>query len=182
MDLRSGLGCATRGCSFSCARCLTEPENSSEASTSNSLTMAGSSGMISRMSRHASTIDPPQVRGRGRTWAHLHLPRFRSGERECISLKVPGQPITYAQAITLTDCVFYVSEAGRLRCLQEGVRNVHAWVVGTASVRPSDSLTEGRRAIYDPFKGSTFVDADTLEPVHTASRVVMIGKHVFYTP
>lgn len=131
------------------------------------------------MTSHASTIDAPTT---GRTWAHLHLPRLRAGERKCISVKVPGQRIAYTQAITLVDVTFYVAEAGRQRCLFEGVRNVHAWCVGTESTRPADSATEGRRAIYDPFKGGAFVDADTLEPVHTASRVVMIGKHVFYTP
>lgn len=125
----------------------------------------------------ATTIEAPTA---GRTWAHLHLPRLRAGEQDCISVKVPGKRISYTSGILLRDCIFYVSEAGRQRCLAENVRNVHAWVVGTEtsfSVKPS---TE-KRALYCPFKGGTFVDADTLEPIFTASYVWMVGKDVYYS-
>ncbi len=134
------------------------------------------------MSRHVSTLNPPAVAGRTKTWAHLHLPRLRAGDIDCISIKVPGKQIDYTSAVGITDAVFYVSEAGRQRCLNEGVRNVHAWVVGTAGPLHGSTIVGGRRAIYDPFKGGTFVDADTLEPVYTASQVSMIGKDVYYTP
>lgn len=139
------------------------------------------------MTRHGSTLEAPEVRGRTKTWAHLHLPRLQAARtagldprtQDVISVKVPGQKIRYVSGILLRDVVFHVSEAGRQTCLREGVRNVHAWVVGTetaVSVKPS---TE-RRAIYDPWKGGTFVDADTLEPVHTASYAWLVGKDVFY--
>lgn len=131
------------------------------------------------MTSHASTIEAPAA---GRTWAHLHLPRLRAGEIDCISVKVPGERIDYTSAIGLTDVTFYVSEAGRQRCLNEGVRNVHAWCVGVAGPLLGSVIVGGRRALYCPFKGSTFVDADTLEPIYTASAVAMIGKDVYYTP
>lgn len=122
-----------------------------------------------------------------RTWAHLHLPRLQSGETpDVISVKVPGERIDYASFVVLTDCEFKVSEAGRQRCLREGVRNVHAWVVGVEETRVrgwytcSDTPSGWRKALYDPFKGGTFVDSVTFEPVLTARRAVLAGKNVWY--
>lgn len=131
------------------------------------------------MSTDASTIEASAVALAGRTWAHLHLPRLRAGDPECISVKVPGRKITYTSGILLRNVVFHVSETGRQRTLRDGVRNVHAWVVGDAtsfSVAPSTD----KRAIYDPWKSPYFCDADTLEPIHTASYAWLVGKTVYY--
>lgn len=120
------------------------------------------------------------------TWAHLHLPKLQAGELDVISVKVPGQRIGYAAAVTLSDASFRVSEPGRQRCLREGVRNVHAWVVGVevgsvSGTNHRPDAPEGfRRALYDPWKGGTFVDSETLEPVLDSPLVVMSGKHVYY--
>lgn len=120
-------------------------------------------------------------------WAHLHLPRLRSGRTpDVISVKVPGQRIGYASWVSLVDAEFKVSEAGRQRCIRQGVRNVHAWVVGVEVSRlegfePHDSPPPSyRKAVYDPWKGSSFVDAETLEPVFRADFVIMSGKNVYY--
>lgn len=135
------------------------------------------------MTSQASTLDASPV-GLGRkTWAHLHLPRLRAGELECISVKVPGERIAYVDAVELLDVTFYVSEAGRQRCLTEGVRNVHAWVVGTSTELCDDTLARAlfyRRALYCPFKGGAFVDADTLRPIYEAERARLVGKEVWY--
>lgn len=120
-------------------------------------------------------------------WAHLHLPRLRSGETvNVISLKVPGERIDYTSMVSLTGAMFRVSEPGRQRCIRDGVRNVHAWVVGDLGGRSDgvawrDVPPAGfSRAVYDPWKGSSFVNAETLEPVFESSLVVMSGKSVFY--
>lgn len=123
-------------------------------------------------------------------WVHLHLPRLRSGEEAMISVKVPGQRIEYRNVVCMANASFVVSEAGRQRCLREGVRNVHAWVVGDVTadaIAPLKNLPliereidNMRRAVYCPFKGGTFVDTETLEPVLSADHVLMIGKTVFY--
>lgn len=123
------------------------------------------------------------------TWAHLHLPRLQSGDTpNVISVKVPGQRIEYASWISLTDVEFKVSEPGRQRCIRENVRNVHAWVIGTEVERLTDHWTvydfppaDWRTAVYDPWKGGTFVDAETLEPVHHARHAILSHKHVWYT-
>ena len=114
-----------------------------------------------------------------RTWAHLHLPRYLDGNPDCISIKVKGERIDYTDHITLVDVEFVVSEKARQRTLATGQRNVHAWVVGTpASIRTWGGAP--RKAVYDPFKGGTFVDAATLQPVHTARIAWLRGKDVFY--
>ena len=123
------------------------------------------------------------------TWAHLHLPRLQSGETpDVISVKIPGQHIEYASWVSLRDAEFRVSEPGRQRCIREGVRNVHAWGVGTEILRVGSNWRYNqapcpvgyRQAVYDPWKGGTFVDSETLTPVLHADLVIMAGKKVFY--
>lgn len=121
------------------------------------------------------------------TWAHLHLPRLRAGVADVISVKVPGRRIGYVETLVLHNAQFKVSEPGRQRCLAENVRNVHAWVVGDAGGPVPDGYVETfpgglRKAVYDPWKGGTFVDSQTLLPVLTADLAVMVGKDVFYAP
>lgn len=122
-------------------------------------------------------------------WAHLHLPRLSAGDPNPISVKIPGQRIDYASWVSFRDAELRVSQPGRRRCLREGVRNVHAWVIGTEVCRmTSDDFIpvmdfpppSYRRVVYDPWKGSTFVDSETLEPVLRADYVIMSGKNVFY--
>lgn len=127
-------------------------------------------------------------------WVHTHLPRLRAGERDCLSVKVPGQHIEYAAWVSLKNAEFRVSEPGRLRCLTSGVRNVHAWVIGEEVLRVAeqDVFPEAwtswmlsdpvgyRRALYDPFRGASFVDAETLDPVHRAEWAILSGKNLFY--
>lgn len=117
------------------------------------------------------------------TWSHLHLPRFSAGERNCISVKDKGQRVRYVSDISMKDVTFFVSAAGRERCLRTGVRNVHAWVIGERVNEGINSdpvfLHNYRRAIYDPWKGDSFVWADTLTPVHRAATVYLSGKNVY---
>ena len=117
-------------------------------------------------------------------WAHLHLPRLRAGETpNVISLKTPGEKIDYVSWVELSNPTFRVSEKGRQRALRDNVRNVHAWVVGdqvgSGTGAPLTEPTGMRRAIYDPWKGPAFVDSETLEPVFSAKRALLNGKHVY---
>lgn len=124
-----------------------------------------------------------------KTWVHTHLPRLRSGDTlDVLSVKIPGQRIDYASLIVLRDAEFRVHEKGRQRCLEYGVRNVHAWVVGGEVFRrvdyqlPDRTPTGWRKAVYDPWKGSAFVDAETLTAVFEAEFVILSGKNVWYIP
>jgi hypothetical protein len=126
------------------------------------------------------------------TWLHTHLPRLSAGDTpDVISVKIPGQRIAYASWVSLKEARFVVSERGRQRCIRDGVRNVHAWIVGEeilrldgddwTYLRPGGYIPAGyRRAVYDPWKGGQFVDLESGAPVLTASLVIMAGKNVFY--
>lgn len=120
-------------------------------------------------------------------WAHLHFPRLRAGDTpNVISLKTPGKEIEYVSWVELSNPTFKVSEKGRQRVLRDNVRNVHAWVVGDWTSKGWDvegspfDTADMRRAIYDPWKGDSFVDAETFEPVHSAQRALLVGKKVYY--
>jgi len=119
-------------------------------------------------------------------WTHLHLPRWKaylsgSGDPDVISVKAPGQKIRYVSEIILHDATFFVSAAGRERTLRTGHRNVHAWVIGRDMTLSREiDYRNWPKAVYDPWKGSTFVDSETLEPVEFKSVVHMIGKEVYY--
>lgn len=122
-------------------------------------------------------------------WTHLHLPRLRAGDTpNVISVKTPGKKIEYVSWVELSNPTFKVSEKGRQRVLRDNVRNVHAWVVGDWTSKGWDcegspfDTTGMRRAIYDPWKGDSFVDAETFEPVHSAQRALLVGKSVYYQP
>lgn len=126
-----------------------------------------------------------------KTWLHTHLPRLKSGDTpDVISVKIPGQRVEYASWVSLRDAEFKVHERGRLRCLEYGVRNVHAWVVGEEILRVGASWTDSlsgcpvgyRRAVYDPWQGSAFVDLETKTAVFEAAWVIMSGKNVYYAP
>lgn len=86
----------------------------------------------------------------------------------------------YAHTVTLRDVSFNVHESGRIRCITTGVRNVHAWCVGTETFTPHTNWRGWKRAIYDPRKSAYFCDADTLRPLLRAAIIVMEGKHVYY--
>lgn len=124
-------------------------------------------------------------------WLHTHLPRLSRGDTpDVISVKVPGEHIAYASWVSVKDARFVVHERGRQRCLEYGVRNVHAWIVGAEILRVGASWDYSRagcpagyrRAVYDPWKASAFVDAETLTAVYEASMVIMAGKNVYYVP
>lgn len=125
-------------------------------------------------------------------WVHLHLPRLRSGDPDPISLKIPGERIEYVNTVLLREARFVVNQAGRLRAVRDNVRNVHAWVVGQplaatsvpAEVRKDIELavpSDYRRAVYDPWKGDKFVDAETFQPLTGGHYdIIMIDKTVYY--
>ena len=88
-----------------------------------------------------------------------------------------GRVIAHRTDLELADCTFKVSEPGRQRVMRERRKNVHAGIVGTLLTSPApEPLT--RRITYDPYRFSTFVDADTLEPQFGAKRVLFTATGV----
>lgn len=89
-----------------------------------------------------------------------------------------GRVILHTASVLLAQCTFKVSEAGRQRVLREKQKNVHAGIVGTLADALPVGLEISHRIAYNPYRFSTFVDADSLEPVHTAAGVSFDNRTV----
>jgi len=126
-----------------------------------------------------------------RVFAYFNL------HHKCWSLRATsgserGRVVAHADTVTLSDCEFRVSEAGRQRVIQEGRKNVHAGCVGQldgfmgtptdAGVRAGLSGSQGvghdalqglEGVTYNPYRAGEFIVRSTGEPIHRADRVVL---------
>lgn len=118
---------------------------------------------------------------RARAWAHLHLPKFKAGDPACVSVKVRDDAVFYVEHLELAEVDFHVSQAGRLRALQEGRKNVHAWVRGYP-VELGTHKGEWRVAKYRPQDGPCFYDKETGECLTIARAAHLWGSTVLYLP
>lgn len=106
-----------------------------------------------------------------------------------------GRIIGYATGVSLFDCTFKVSAAGRARVLREKKKNVHAGVEGLLfwahgyerrlCDNPAQSypvkqcrVNNSVRVTYNPYLYETFVDKREQLPVQTADRVHIDGKEL----
>lgn len=114
-------------------------------------------------------------------WCHLHLPKMKAGDPACISITQAGKAVRYTDYVELTDVKFVVQPGGRRRALEEGRKNVHAYVVGQEYPLTEPSVPGVfRYATYNPQKHETFVDFETGEPVLRADHAILHGKTVLY--
>ena len=115
---------------------------------------------------------------------------YRNLHKNCLSVQSRervdyGKVIAYCKSIFVKRPKFIVREKGRLKVLEEGRKNVHAFIVGEC---PSLELWSWLRDIkmggnpttkvfYNPYKYSTFVDKDG-NPVHKARAVVVNTNYI----
>lgn len=66
-----------------------------------------------------------------------------------------GRVVAREHNVVLAWATFKVSEAGRQRVLRDGVKNVHAYVVGTWA-KGAGLLKLAKRGSYNPFHGPSF--------------------------
>ncbi len=102
---------------------------------------------------------------------------FRNWKRGCYSIMQGGLVRASACSIRLRDVEFLVRAQGRERMLRLQRKNVHAYAIGyiedlvpVGDERIMASL-DGRGIMYDAYRFDTFVDAEHLTPVLTASSV-----------
>jgi diketogulonate reductase-like aldo/keto reductase len=74
-----------------------------------------------------------------------------------------GRVVGYSHYITLSEATPKVSEAGRLRVLREGVKNVHAGIIGTL-ISVDKGTIKGLQVEYNPYLYTTFVYCHNLAP------------------
>ena len=115
---------------------------------------------------------------------------YRNLHKNCLSVQSRervdyGKVIAYCKSIFVKRPKFIVREKGRLKVLEEGRKNVHAFIVGEC---PSLELWSWLRDVkmggnpttkvfYNPYKYSTFVDKDG-NPVHKARAVVVNANNI----
>lgn len=104
---------------------------------------------------------------------------YRNLHKDCWSVKAlegidRGRVIAHMKEVTLWNCKFKVSEAGRQRVLKERRKNVHAGVVGYIDKYLDDwtcSITIP--VTYNPYKYDSFVRAEDEQPIESANFVFM---------
>lgn len=105
---------------------------------------------------------------------HKHGP---AGE-PIYSVRSGGRVVEHTPSIWLIGVLFVVRPAGQRRVLRERAKNVHAWVRGErlepSEIPAKEKLSAPRLVTYDPYKGPTFYDRQTGEPITTA-RLAHVG-------
>lgn len=101
---------------------------------------------------------------------------YRNLHKDCYSVQQSGRVVAHVESITLCFADFLVANAGRLKVLKTGKKNVHARVSGyLRHPLASNSLTrEAKRsgvAKYNPFKFESFVDANSESGLKSADVV-----------
>lgn len=111
---------------------------------------------------------------------------FKNPLRGCYSIMQGGAIRASAQQVRLKDATFLVRESGRQRMLQRAKRNVHAYVIGELLDYAGESCARrlepvtGRSVRYNPYHNSSFVDAETGQPVNAAGLVQFDESGVTY--
>lgn len=103
---------------------------------------------------------------------------YRNLHRALWSLRDPssGRVVARAHHVELVDVDFRVQPAGRAAVLADGIRRVHAYVVGhLVAKRVRRQARRGRwvKFTYHPLRAGTFVVADPANPlpIYHAARV-----------
>lgn len=122
----------------------------------------------------------------------MRVETYYNLHKQCLSYRPSGGKVKHAQTMILNNVRFAVQPAGRDRVRREGRKNVHAFVRGDLSwvsedyYQSMDDYTEEnmrrqayRQITYNPYKHDSFVMADTHEPIHGATQVVVIGKNIY---
>ena len=115
---------------------------------------------------------------------------YKNLHKNCLSIQSRervdyGKVIAYCKSIFVKRPKFIVREKGRLKVLEEGRKNVHAFIVGECpSLKLWSSLRDIKmggnsttKVFYNPYKYSTFVDKDG-NPVHKARAVVVNTNYI----
>lgn len=103
--------------------------------------------------------------------------------KNVFSVRHKGKVIAWGNRVTIESPEYVVREKGRQKVLEEGRKNVHAFVRGTLSDinnfkfgKIQQRLSEPRELTYNPYKYDSFVDGDTYQPVKKSKWARLIKK------
>lgn len=113
--------------------------------------------------------------------------------KQCFSYRPMGGRVAHADSLLMRDVDFAVQKAGRQRVIDEGRKNVHAFVRGTmvyaeggfpaeypytAAMVIDQCLDQGISIRYNPYEGDCFIDAAGRK-VDGADFVYLQNKKIF---
>ena len=103
--------------------------------------------------------------------------------KNVFSVRHKGKVIAWGNRVTIENPEYVVREKGRQKVLEEGRKNVHAFVRGTLSDinnfkfgKIQQRLSEPREVTYNPYKYDSFVDGSTYQPVKKSKWARLIKK------
>ena len=103
--------------------------------------------------------------------------------KNVFSVRHKGKVIAWGNRVTIENPEYVVREKGRQQVLEEGRKNVHAFVRGTLSDinnfkfgKIQQRLSEPREVTYNPYKYDSFVDGSTYQPVKKSMWARLIKK------
>ena len=85
-----------------------------------------------------------------------------------VRAKDPRLVIDHKDSILLKDAILSVKQGGRERVLREQQKNVHAFAIGEVMDLDRLIYPYNNQVIYNPYKYTSFVMADTEEPIYEA--------------
>ena len=103
--------------------------------------------------------------------------------KNVFSVRHKGKVIAWGNRVTIENPEYVVREKGRQKVLEEGRKNVHAFVRGTLSDinnfkfgKIQQRLSEPREVTNNPYKYDSFVDGSTYQPVKKSKWARLIKK------
>ena len=103
--------------------------------------------------------------------------------KNVFSVRHKGKVIAWGNRVTIENPEYVVREKGRQKVLEEGRKNVHAFVRGTLSDinnfkfgKIQQRLSEPREVTYNPYKYDSFVDGSTYQPIKKSKWARLIKK------
>jgi len=81
--------------------------------------------------------------------------------------------IDHKDSILLKDAILSVKQGGRERVLRDQQKNVHAFAIGEVVDLDRLIYPYNSQVIYNPYKHTSFVMADTEEPIYEADHVYL---------
>ena len=121
--------------------------------------------------------------------------------KKCLSMRrispAPRTRVDHFDALVLSDVTFDVQPAGNEKVRATGRKNVHAFIRGTVEYfqtlngypvhggRPERLINSVmldpnmQKITYNPYKYTSFVDANTLTPVFRADMVYVVGRDIY---
>lgn len=108
----------------------------------------------------------------------------RNLHEDSLTIKVGNLVHGHAQMVVLYDVSFHVGEKGNAKVREEGRKNVHAHVRGTVVKAEDVDDVEATyqkledygytRVYYNPYKVTTFVTFDDMQPIYEADKCIVI--------